>query len=163
MRPPLNPPPPEQRRQIYAVARQLHMSIADEYGRPRMELRGENCALPEASWTADQIVLWRISDALNPSMQLDATVLERVLLKTVQINPPSTTLKLLVRCNLALSVHSRLHQTGRIVSHTIFTQVLRLIDEIDDLAWDLVDGHVPWWYSLTVPFQALRTLLAMDT
>ncbi|PWY92359.1 hypothetical protein BO70DRAFT_7844 [Aspergillus heteromorphus CBS 117.55] len=142
---------PEQRRRIYAVAQQLHMWIAYEYGHPRVELHGATCTLPKDFWSAEQLAIWQISDALDPKNHLDATALERLLLQTVGLSLESTVLQLM-RCNIGLSIYRRLHAIGRIVSHSVFDKVLRLIDESFDLATTLVDERTPWWHVMTVPF-----------
>ncbi|CAI7566562.1 unnamed protein product [Penicillium pancosmium] len=147
---------PQLRRQIYYTAQIFNTWISYDYGQARIIPRDVFW------WTTENRIFWKLSDSLDPNLQLSATELENILEQTVQLKPSHPAMKL-KRCNIALCVYRRLRVTGCAVSTKAVDKILQLGDDGIEIATTMAKAHSPWWHVLNVPFQLLCVLLAIDT
>ncbi|KAK1144852.1 hypothetical protein N8T08_004865 [Aspergillus melleus] len=153
---------PDSRRRLYCVSQLFHMWISYDYGRSRVNLRGASCSLPTEGWTADQITIWQLSDALDVDRYLDTTELEDLLRKTIALKLSHPLLQL-KRCSIGMCIYRRIRASGRTVTGDVIGRVLQLAGEGVDTAVDLAYKRSPWWHIAHVPFQVICVLLAIDS
>lgn len=153
---------PQLRRRIYYTAQIFNTWISYDYGQARIIPRDASCTFPSEGWTTESRIFWKLSDSLDPNLQLNATDLESMLEQTVQLKPSHPAMKL-KRCNIALCIYRRLRVTGCAVSTKAVDKVLQLGDDGLQIATTMAKAHSPWWHVLNVPFQLLCVLLAIDT
>ncbi|CAI7583906.1 unnamed protein product [Penicillium bialowiezense] len=153
---------PRLKRQIYCTAHIFHTWISYEYGKPRVIPHEASHAAPLEGWTTVDRVVWRLSDALDPTQHVDSTELENMLLQVAELQPshPAVQLK---RCNIALCIYRRLRVAGRSISKEVIDQILHIVDDGLTHATAMAKKKLPWWHILNVPFQAVCVLLAIDT
>lgn len=126
--------------------------------------RGISHAIPSESseWTKDDQIFWKLSESLDPDLQLDAVELENMLDQTVQLQPLHPALQL-KRCNIGLCIYRRLRVTKQSISNRAVDQILQLADEGMRVATTMAKARSPWWHVLNVPFQILCVMLSLDT
>ncbi|KAI9041367.1 uncharacterized protein KD926_006943 [Aspergillus affinis] len=153
---------PNSRRRLYCVSQLFHMWICYDYGRSRVNLRGASCSLPTEGWTADQITIWQLSDALDVDKYLDTAELEDLLRRTIALKLSHPLLQL-KRCSIGMCIYRRLRASGRTVTSDVIGRVLQLAGEGVDTAVDLAYKRSPWWHIAHVPFQVICVLLFIDS
>lgn len=153
---------PQLRRQIYYTAQIFNTWISYDYGKARIIPRDASCTFPSEAWTTENRIFWKLSDSLDPNLQLNATELESMLEQTVQLKPSHPAMKL-KRCNIALCIYRRLRVAGYTVSTKAVDKILQLGDDGIQVATTMAEAQSPWWHILNVPFQLLCVLLATDT
>ena len=155
---------PQLQSQIFYTARLFNTWISYDYGQPRIVPRGISHAIPSESseWTRDDQIFWKLSESLDPDLQLDAAELENMLDQTVQLQPLHPALQL-KRCNIGLCIYRRLRVTKQSISNRAVDQILQLADEGMRVATTMAKARSPWWHVLNVPFQILCVMLALNT
>jgi len=155
---------PQLQSQIFYTAQLFNTWISYDYGQPRIIPRGVSDAVPSESseWTKTDQIFWKLSDSLDPNLQIDSTELENMLDQTVQLQPLHPALQL-KRCNIGLCIYRRLRITQQVISNGAVDQILQLADEGMRVAIAMAKAHSPWWHVLNVPFQILCVMLAIDT
>lgn len=155
---------PQLQDQIFYTAQLFNTWISYDYGQPRIIPRGVSHSIPSESseWTKTDHIFWKLSDSLDPNLQIDSTGLENMLDQTIQLQPLHPALQL-KGCNIGLCIYRRLRVTKQVISNGVVDQILQLADEGMRVATAMAKTHSPWWHVLNVPFQILCVMLAIDT
>lgn len=156
----------ETKRRIFWIAKLLNTWISLEYGRSRIVLHGESCPLPKVEdgvndYTSALISLFELSEGLDPSKDIPATVLEDSLkqLESYDFGIDALTLSQSV---LAFTIYRRLQLLGSSVNKIVIEHVISLGLRGLKASRRCVDVNHPWWHVNNVPFQFTCILLAID-
>ncbi|KAK4897277.1 hypothetical protein LTR27_004797 [Elasticomyces elasticus] len=150
---------------ILGVAQHLNIWMSYDLGRSRVRLPEiDNAPISTHSdgYTTELLELLPYSQDLDPTKEVSAenlaTVLEEVVSRT-HTQPPSV----LAQCNLMLCIYRRLHVSKAEVPGHLMDKVLDLIRRSIDAARLSMAAGLPWHHVANIPFQAVCTLLAVDT
>ncbi|KAK5738772.1 hypothetical protein LTR17_005707 [Elasticomyces elasticus] len=152
-------------RRIFGVAQHLNIWMSYDLGRSRVRLPEIDYApisTHSDGYTTELLELLPYSQDLDPIKEVSAddlaTVLEQVVSRT-HTQPPSV----LAQCNLMLCIYRRLHVSKAEVADQLMDKVLDLISRSIDAARLSIAAGLSWHHVANIPFQAVCTLLAIDT
>ncbi|KFZ00577.1 hypothetical protein V500_00990 [Pseudogymnoascus sp. VKM F-4518 (FW-2643)] len=153
------------RRRAFGVAQHLNIWMSYDLGRSRVLLPNADTVPPSAQpgeYTAELLDLLPYSQDLDPANGLSMDSLVAVLVEVLDrthTEPPSV----LAQCNLMLCIHRRLHSSKLEIPDDVMNKVLGLIKNSIQAARSSVAAGLPWHHVANIPFQALCTLLVIDT
>ncbi|KAK4954496.1 hypothetical protein LTR10_007927 [Elasticomyces elasticus] len=152
-------------RRIFGVAQHLNIWMSYDLGRSRVrlpEIDNAPTSTHSDGYTTELLELLPYSQDLDPTKEISAvnlaTVLEEILGRT-HTQPPSV----LAQCNLMLCIYRRLHVSKAEVPDHLMDKVLDLIRRSIDAARSSMAAGLSWHHVANIPFQAVCTLLAIDT
>jgi hypothetical protein len=153
------------RKRAFGVAQHLNIWMSYDLGRSRVLLPNVNTVQPSAQpgeYTTELLDLLPCSQDLDPANELSVgsliTALIGVLDRT-HTEPPSV----LAQCNLMLCIHRRLHSSKIKVPDDVMEKVLGLIHTSIRAVRSSIAAGLPWHHVANIPFQAVCTLLVIDT
>ena len=153
------------RKMAFGVAQHLNIWMSYDLGRNRVLLPNINTVQLSAQsgeYTAELLDLLPYSQNLDPANELSVgslvAALEEVLART-HTEPPSV----LAQCNLMLCIHRRCHSSKLEVPDAVMEKVLSLIQTSIQAVRSSVAAGLPWHHVANIPFQAVCTLLVIDT
>lgn len=153
------------RRRLVSFAQYINTWVSFDLARSRIILHGVSYKTPssrDGDFTAEMLDLLPLSESLDPFTPVDAAQLTTMLVNIMQSSraqPPSV----LSQCNLVLCIFRRLRAVHSTLSPALMSQMLELITKALACARQLVDANCPWSHVANVPFQAICTLLAVDS
>ena len=165
LQPPLNDTNDELRRRLYGVAQHLNIWISFDIGRSRVILRNATTVTPRerpGGYTVELLSLLPYSEMLDPGKSADidelASALDSVL-ERKHSEPPS----ILAQCNLVLCLYRRLRAANTALLSRVIDKILALMARAVRSAQTTLNACSPWHHIANIPFQAVCTLLAIDT
>jgi hypothetical protein len=153
------------RRRTFGVAQHLNIWMSYDLGRSRVLLSNVDTVPPSVQpggYTAELLELLPYSQDLDPANELSVGRLVAALVEVldrIHTEPPSV----LAQCNLMLCIHRRLHSSRLEVPDDAMNKVLGLIQKSIQAVHSSVAAGLPWHHVANIPFQAVCTLLVIDT
>ncbi|EUC48475.1 hypothetical protein COCMIDRAFT_2731 [Bipolaris oryzae ATCC 44560] len=153
------------RKRVIGVAQHLNIWMSYDLGRSRVSLPNFDNAppTPEAGeYTVELLDLLPYSQELDPTNELSVDRLVKALVNVLErthTEPPSV----LAQCNVMLCIHRRLHASKLEISENLMAKVLGLIQKSIQAVRSNIVAHLPWHHVANIPFQAVCTLLVIDT
>ncbi|EOA89806.1 uncharacterized protein SETTUDRAFT_146995 [Exserohilum turcica Et28A] len=153
------------RKRVIGVAQHLNIWMSYDLGRSRVSLPNIDTAPPSpqpGEYTVELLDILPYSQDLDPTNELGVDSLVAALvdvLNRTHTEAPSV----LAQCNLMLCIHRRLHASKLEVPETLISKVLALIRKGIHAVHANVAAALPWHHVAYIPFQAVCTLLVIDT
>ncbi|OBT94406.1 hypothetical protein VE01_07755 [Pseudogymnoascus verrucosus] len=153
------------RRRVFGVAQHLNTWMSYDLGRNRVLVPNADTVPPSAQpgeYTTELLDLLPYSQDLDPANGLSMGSLVAALVEVLDrthTEPPSV----LAQCNLMLCIHRRLHSSKLEVPDDVMNKVLGLIKNSIQAVRSSVAAGLPWHHVANIPFQAICTLLVIDT
>ncbi|RAR04701.1 hypothetical protein DDE82_004416 [Stemphylium lycopersici] len=153
------------RKRVIGVAQHLNIWMSYDLGRSRVSLQNTDTTPPipqPGEYTVELLELLPYSQILDPTNELSVDSLITALvdvLNRVHTEPPSV----LAQCNLALCIHRRLHASKLEIPESVMNKVIGLIQRAIQAVHSNVATNRPWHHVAYIPFQAICTLLVIDT
>lgn len=149
---------------VLVVAQHLNTWMSYDLGRCRVVLQEASIVVPPkaAEYTFELMGLLPLSRYLDPANGLNGQDLVTALSQVLSGNhtrPPSV----LAQCNLLLCIYRRLHASRVEIPDNIMVDVLEVIKRSLQAAQSCVSLGLPWHHVSNIPFQAVCTLMAIDT
>ena len=165
LHPPLSGANNELRRRLFGVAQHLNIWISFDIGRSRVILRNATTIAPSerpGDYTVELLGLLPYCEMLDPGKTTDvdelASALDSVLQRTHSESP-----SILAQCNLVLCLYRRLRAASTVLLSRVIDKILALIARAIRSAQTMLNACSPWHHIANIPFQAVCTLLAIDT
>lgn len=157
----------EIQRRTFWVSKLLNTWISFEYGRSRIILHGEYCPLlivedGRYDHTSTMVSLFQLSEDLDPTKDIPATVLEDTLKQLDSFNFEGNALTL-SQSVLAFTIYRWLRLLGLSSNRTVIERVISIGRRGLEASHRCVDANHPWWHVNNVPFQFTCILLSIDT
>ena len=160
----------EVRRRLFWVAWSLNTILSYEYGRSRVDLANINVQAidSEDGTTASQYITLATILAGDDLDMHDAESARALYKSLSAINALETDSNeiILFKADLAFCIYRRLRLsqgTGAGVSNAAASLVIQIGLDALSASSDLAAQHLPWWTVISVPFQLLCVLLAIDS
>ncbi|KAF2013078.1 hypothetical protein BU24DRAFT_453337 [Aaosphaeria arxii CBS 175.79] len=150
---------------LLGVAQHLNTWMSYDLGRNRVVLSNiDDVRIPAQPgvYTAELLDLLPYSQDLDPANRLSEGSLVAALRKVlgrVHTQPPSV----LAQCNLMLCIHRRLYASKSEIPGDLMEKILELIHASIQAVHASITTGLPWHHVANIPFQAVCTLLVMDT
>ncbi|MCJ1454522.1 hypothetical protein MMC28_004875 [Mycoblastus sanguinarius] len=166
--PAISDPQQNLRRRLFWIARSLNTLFSYEYGRQRVNFEIITTSRPshEPQHFSHQIIELAEtlpSDVINPPDNPDPP--SALLAAVKEINNMSTTSEFisLLKADVAFSIYRRLRIMGLTEAKESQADVIEVGSAAMKSAQSMLTASIPWWNVMTMPFQFVCVLLAVDT
>ncbi|KAK3618757.1 hypothetical protein LTR22_026251 [Elasticomyces elasticus] len=152
-------------KRIFGVAQHLNMWMSYDVGRSRVKLpdAGHVSYLTQPNdYTIELLELLPYSQDLDPANEVGEQGLTRAL-QQILGRTHSQPSSVLAQCNLMLYIYRTLHVSNAPIPEDLLKSVIALTGRSIEAARSSMAAGLPWYHVAKIPFQAVRTLLAIDT